>query len=140
MQLLFTQLFGHVRGFDAFYGLRLTALKEIYVIRFLNSRGHLSCLVVFLGCVCFGAPVLSFGPPVVSGAKSMSYLWLAFFQLIFGCVYFQRGLFLVDFFGLLLECDLCVLQKARLTPSLHFFQLIFRGKIVLSGFVWLGKS
>ena len=76
-----------------------------------SSRGaklHFGAVVVFVCFICsciFGARFLSSGWVVffVCCKKNTSYLWLAFFQLIFGHLYFFNGFFLGWYFKLLIQ-------------------------------------
>ena len=112
-------------------------IKTDFLFTQLLSTNH-KRLLIYSGA--FNQSKTAFALVVVCVAKSTSYLQLAFFQLIFKHVYFYSGFFLGDFFRLLLQQYFCVLQKARLTSSLHFFQLIFEDNFVHECTVRLGRS
>ena len=112
-------------------------IKTDFLFTQLLSTNH-KRLLIYSGA--FNQSKTAFALVVVCVAKSTSYLQLAFFQLIFKHVYFYSGFFLGDFFRLLLQQYFCVLQKARLTSKLHFFQLIFNDKFLQNGTIRLGKS
>ena len=112
------------------YDFCLTALKRIYVIRFLHSRGlAVTCTasLYFWGYVCFWGTFSHFW--VTSGflciAKSMSYPQLAFFQLIFQHVYFHRGLFFGGLFRTFASVALVCVAKSTSYLQVAFFSTDF---------------